>query len=63
MVANQETTCLGLEYFVFEGDQLWNSKDDDLVRLGGEELVTLGAILLQDERGIGMGETGPWAVS
>jgi len=37
-------TCLGLEYFVFEGDDLWEMDDDDLIRLGGEELVKLGLL-------------------
>jgi protoporphyrinogen oxidase len=35
-------TCLGLEYFVFEGDELWTSADDELVRLGAAELERLG---------------------
>jgi protoporphyrinogen oxidase len=37
-------TCLGLEYFVFEGDELWTSSDEDLVAQGTRELVTLGLI-------------------
>jgi protoporphyrinogen oxidase len=37
-------TCLGLEYFVFEGDELWTSTDSDLVAQGTRELVTLGLI-------------------
>jgi len=37
-------TCLGLEYFVFEGDELWNSKDEDLVQLGKKELGQLGLV-------------------
>ena len=37
-------TCLGLEYFVFEGDGLWTMADDDLVRLGTEELARLGLV-------------------
>jgi len=37
-------TCLGLEYFVFEGDGLWTMDDDDLVRLGTEELARLGLV-------------------
>ena len=32
-------TCLGLEYFVFEGDDLWTMADDDLVELGKRELA------------------------
>ena len=37
-------TCLGLEYFVFEGDELWTMADDDLVELGKRELQKLGLI-------------------
>ncbi len=37
-------TCLGLEYFVFEGDDLWASKDEDLIELGKRELATLGLV-------------------
>jgi protoporphyrinogen oxidase len=35
-------TCLGLEYFVFEGDELWSTPDDELVKLGARELERLG---------------------
>jgi protoporphyrinogen oxidase len=35
-------TCLGLEYFVFEGDDMWNAPDDDLIALGTKELIGLG---------------------
>jgi protoporphyrinogen oxidase len=37
-------TCLGLEYFVFEGDDLWNSPDEDLAILAEKELITLGLV-------------------
>jgi protoporphyrinogen oxidase len=37
-------TCLGLEYFVFEGDDLWAMRDEDLVALGTHELETLGLV-------------------
>jgi protoporphyrinogen oxidase len=37
-------TCLGLEYFVFEGDDLWMMEDDDLVALGTRELASLGLV-------------------
>ncbi|MBW3574603.1 MAG: NAD(P)/FAD-dependent oxidoreductase [Actinobacteria bacterium] len=37
-------TCLGLEYFVFEGDDLWEADDADLVELGKRELATLGLV-------------------
>ncbi len=37
-------TCLGLEYFVFEGDELWNAKDEDLIEMGAKELGVLGLV-------------------
>jgi protoporphyrinogen oxidase len=37
-------TCLGLEYFVNEGDNLWTMEDDDLVALGTRELASLGLV-------------------
>ena len=37
-------TCLGLEYFVFEGDDLWTAADEDLVELGKSELARLGLL-------------------
>lgn len=37
-------TCLGLEYFVNQGDRLWTMPDDDLVRLARLELDTLGLV-------------------
>jgi protoporphyrinogen oxidase len=38
------TTCLGMEYFVFEGDELWARDDDDLVALATHELATIGLV-------------------
>ncbi len=37
-------TCLGLEYFVFEGDETWNAADEDLVEQGKRELKILGLV-------------------
>jgi protoporphyrinogen oxidase len=37
-------TCLGLEYFVFEGDDLWKMGDDELIQLGASELALLGLV-------------------
>jgi protoporphyrinogen oxidase len=42
MVPNERTTCIGLEYFCFEGDDLWESPDERLVALAGDELSRLG---------------------
>ena len=51
MIGKEGTTCLGLEYFCFEGDGLWCSSDQDLVTLGKGELLQLG--LLKGGRVIG----------
>ncbi|HEX3424608.1 MAG TPA: NAD(P)/FAD-dependent oxidoreductase, partial [Acidimicrobiales bacterium] len=37
-------TCLGLEYFVFEGDEWWTMTDEALIELGKRELAVLGLI-------------------
>jgi protoporphyrinogen oxidase len=37
-------TCLGLEYFVFEGDEHWTMDDADLIELGKKELDILGLV-------------------
>jgi protoporphyrinogen oxidase len=37
-------TCLGLEYFVTEGDALWSRRDEDLVALATDELRRVGLI-------------------
>jgi len=37
-------TCLGLEYFVFEGDEHWTMDDADLIELGKKELAILGLV-------------------
>ncbi|MBK6458512.1 MAG: NAD(P)/FAD-dependent oxidoreductase [Gemmatimonadetes bacterium] len=44
MVPGAGTTCLGLEYFCFEGDGLWTSKDEDLIELAKKELAALGLV-------------------
>jgi protoporphyrinogen oxidase len=35
-------TCLGMEYFVFEGDELWEAADSDLIGRATDELERLG---------------------
>ncbi|TAN31611.1 NAD(P)/FAD-dependent oxidoreductase [bacterium] len=42
MVPDPSKTCLGLEYFCFEGDGLWSSDDGALIDLAGRELAQLG---------------------
>ncbi|MGA2013604.1 MAG: NAD(P)/FAD-dependent oxidoreductase [Solirubrobacteraceae bacterium] len=36
-----DASSLGMEYFCFEGDQLWNMKDEDLVAMAGREIEKL----------------------
>jgi len=36
------TSCLGMEYFVSKGDELWTSRDSDLIILAKQELQKLG---------------------
>jgi protoporphyrinogen oxidase len=42
MVPVPDTTVLGMEYFCFQGDALWNQPDADLIALASRELSTLG---------------------
>jgi len=42
MVPDPNKTCLGMEYFVFENDELWSSPDDQLIELAKREIVQLG---------------------
>lgn len=42
MVPVEGQTCLGLEYFCFEHDGLWDMPDADLIRLAARELEALG---------------------
>ena len=42
MVPEAGKTCLGLEYFCFEGDGLWTSSDEELIALATRELDELG---------------------
>ena len=42
MVPDARYTVLGLEYFCFDSDSMWNAPDADLVALGTRELAKLG---------------------
>ncbi|MGH7791549.1 MAG: hypothetical protein ACREOB_04465, partial [Thermodesulfobacteriota bacterium] len=44
MVPDTSKTCLGLEYFCFEGDGLWTMPDHELIELGKKELDTSGLV-------------------
>jgi protoporphyrinogen oxidase len=52
MVPDPSKASVGLEYFCFQGDDLWNSDDDALVALATDEIARLGlARREQVERG------------
>jgi protoporphyrinogen oxidase len=42
MVPDRSRACVGLEYFCFEGDALWNASDDALVARATDELERIG---------------------
>jgi len=48
MVPDPRTTCVGLEYFLFDTDPMWSWPDERLVALGSEELSRLGLARKQD---------------
>ncbi len=48
MVPMADATCLGMEYFCFKGDGLWDSSDADLIAQAGRELESLGLASQQD---------------
>jgi protoporphyrinogen oxidase len=41
MVPNDQDASIGMEYFCFEGDELWNMPDDELVKMASEEIQKL----------------------
>ena len=48
MVPVPGKTCLGLEYFCFKGDGLWNSSDAELIAQASRELEQLGLARARD---------------
>ena len=44
MVPDESKACVGLEYFCFSGDELWEMDDDALVELAKKELHQLGLV-------------------
>ncbi len=51
MVPDPNKTCLGLEYFCFEGDELWTMSDQELIELGKKELENLAFVRTSDVEG------------
>ena len=42
MIPDPDKACYGLEYFCFEHDGLWYSKDEELIELAKRELLQIG---------------------
>jgi protoporphyrinogen oxidase len=42
MVPDDSMTCLGLEYFCSEGDELWSVSDEAFIELARQELTSIG---------------------
>lgn len=40
--------CLGLEYFCFEGDDIWNAADAELIALARNEIAKIGLVAAED---------------
>jgi protoporphyrinogen oxidase len=51
MVPDPSKSSLGLEYFCFEGDELWSMKDEELIELGKQEMAILGLLRPSDVEG------------
>jgi protoporphyrinogen oxidase len=41
MLPREDTACVGMEYFCFKGDELWEKPDEDLIALASAELDRL----------------------
>ena len=43
-MVQEGTTCLGVEYFCFEGDDIWELPDEQAVQLATDELARIGLV-------------------
>ncbi|RDI46894.1 NAD(P)/FAD-dependent oxidoreductase [Aquicella lusitana] len=48
MVPEKDMCCYGMEYFCFDGDNVWTSSDDALIQKAKREIVQLGLATLDD---------------
>jgi len=48
LIPDSDSTCLGLEYFCFEGDGLWDAADSDLIALAKSEIASIGLMRPED---------------
>jgi protoporphyrinogen oxidase len=48
MIPDATSTCLGLEYFCFEGDGVWSAPDAELIALAKREIADIGLLRPED---------------
>jgi protoporphyrinogen oxidase len=48
LVPDLSKSSLGLEYFCFEGDELWSMSDADLIAIGRREIDAIGLVAASD---------------
>jgi protoporphyrinogen oxidase len=48
LIPDPTSTCLGLEYFCFEGDGVWAAADEDLITLARKEIDQIGLMRSDD---------------
>jgi protoporphyrinogen oxidase len=48
MIPDATSSCLGLEYFCFEGDGVWAAPDEELVELAKREIGQIGLLRAED---------------
>ena len=48
MVADSTKVWIGLEYFCYQTDELWNLSDEQMIALGADELEKIGIIKKTD---------------
>jgi len=48
MMPDPQVSCLGLEYFCFEGDGLWSMSDPELIKMATAELASIGIATVEE---------------
>jgi len=48
MMPDPQVSCLGLEYFCFEGDGLWSMSDPELIAMAKAELASIGIVPVEE---------------
>ncbi len=48
MITDDKSNCYGMEYFCFEGDNLWSSDDKSLIAMAKKEIDTIGLAKKED---------------